>query len=333
MMGNLPIWMDGPNARAFKSLMTNWWEQVGLWARLPVTTFDVLTCDIRFVDLIAYQRGIDRYAGELEGFYRLRVHHAWRNAIAAGTPAGMTQVFDNLALPVPEFTERLPQYDWDMTKVRIPSRDYADATLREQIHFTLSVYWQTCRRFVVVQRTNMDGAIYGANTLTQRAHLERTINPDMISARPANNMSDMGNAASHRAHQYRTASPAPIKAGQSSNGTVVGNTAAARHHTYRQLSPSYPSARPLRNTLVSDGVLSMRSHQHRQLTAIAPTRLRAQGEIGEYFKAGSTFTQRCNVQRQLIPSAPTAVHALGEMIYYRVGNSLGVRQRTIRSFA
>lgn len=299
MMGSLPLWMDGANAQAFKSLMNQWWGKVGVWADFGSTSFDVLTCALEFVDLIAFQRGIDRYAGEAEGFYRLRVHHALRNARAAGTPAGMTKVFENLQFPKPEFIERLPQYDWDMTKVRIPSRDYADATLREQIHFTLSAYWQTCRRFIVAQRTDAENSLDVGNTLTTRSQAQRDADLLMISARPVNTSLIVGNQSSTRTHNKRALSPQPPAARVSSNTSRIGNVVSHRTHVPRSI----------------------------QLKTLADSS--SVNEFG-YFKAGNTFGGRNHSQRIVELNLQFAIsRSSGDIIG---ANSFTARQRTIRRF-
>lgn len=167
----LPFWMAGSRATAVARAAKRWWEVAEGYVRMPLTTFDVLTCELAFVDLLAYQRGIDRYAGESEPFYRLRVHHALRNARAAGTPAGMRQIFANLQLPVPRFTERMAGRDWDMTRVRFSGRGYAK--LHDEIDFVLRFYWQTCRRFEVVQvakaETHYGAGMFGSVRSTETA--------------------------------------------------------------------------------------------------------------------------------------------------------------------
>lgn len=299
MMGPLPIWMDGSNVQAFKSIMSEWWDQVGKWATFGRTSFDVLTCAIEFVDLIAFQRGIDRYAGEAEGFYRLRVHHALRNARSAGTPAGMKKVFENLQLPQPEFLERLPQYDWDMTKVRIPSRDYADATLREQIHFTLSAYWQTCRRFIVAQRTDAENSLDVGNTLTTRSQTSRDADLLMISPHPVN------------------------------TSLLIGNQSSTRTHNKRALSLQPPAARVSSNTSRIGNAVSHRTHASRSIRLKTLTDSSAINEFG-YFKAGNAFVVRSHNQRTMA-MALTCFDSkgLGSIIG---ANSFKARQRTIRRF-
>ena len=204
----LPFWMNGPRAQSLVRTSKRWWELAESYIRLPLTTFDVLTCELGFVDLIAYQRGIDRYAGESEHFYRLRVHHALRNAQVAGTPVGMAQIFSNLELPTPTFKERMPNRDWDMTRVTFSGRDYA--RLHVEIDFILRAYWRTCRRFEIVQEIHASGvlmlALYGYNRAYNR--LEGKVKS--VPIRPSQNTVGMAVYGSNRTLQTAASEMQPV---------------------------------------------------------------------------------------------------------------------------
>ena len=209
----LPIWMNGDNAKALQGIIENWWEQVGLWCRLPAMSFDVLTCDMNFVDLLAFQRGIDRYPGEAEWFYRLRVHHALRNARVAGTQLGMDQIFTNLQLPIPEYFERLPEFDWDVTKVIFGGRAFA--RLHTEINFALDYYWRTCRRYNVYQKveavTHFGPAMLGYN----RARGVKHSDPESVPFRPAATTLGVGATMTKRATGVTRSQPEAVPFRQS----------------------------------------------------------------------------------------------------------------------
>lgn len=200
--GKLPIWMNGSRAVALKETAERWWEQVETYIRLPLTTFDPLPCELAFVDLLAYQRGIDRYAGESEAFYRLRVHHALRNARAAGTPAGMNYIFDNLQLPRAVFDERMPGRDWDIVGVRFNGRGYA--RLHEEIDFVLRFYWRTCRRFEIVQTVKAETHYGAGSVLSVRGRESATHVAQAVPFRPARSMFAVGAVFSSRGRSIRS---------------------------------------------------------------------------------------------------------------------------------
>lgn len=198
----LPFWMDGSRATALARAAKLWWEMAEGYVRLPLTTFDALTCELTFVDLLAHQRGIDRYAGESEAFYRLRVHHALRNARAAGTPTGMRRIFDNLQLPSPQFAERMPNRDWDVTRVTFAGRGYA--RLHAEIDFVLRFYWRTCRRFDVVQKIESE-THYGAGMFGSVRSVESATHvAQSVPFRPARSAMPVGVFFSCRSRHTRS---------------------------------------------------------------------------------------------------------------------------------
>ena len=207
----LPFWMDGSRATAVARAAKRWWELAEGYIRLPLTTFDPLNCELALVDLLAYQRGIDRFAAESESFYRLRVHHALRNARVAGTPAGMRQIFANLDLPEPYFTERMPNRDWDMVRVRFAGRGYA--RLHAEIDFVLRFYWRTCRRFEIVQDVSAENhygvALYGHG----RAYNRMAGAAARVPFRPASNVAGVALYGNNRAlqHTKHRSQPVPFR--------------------------------------------------------------------------------------------------------------------------
>lgn len=224
----LPCWLSGDNVQALKRVSERWWNTCADYIRLPLTTFDPLTCELAFVDLLAFQRGIDRTACETEYHYRLRVHHAMRNARAAGTPAGMNTIFRNLELPEAEYLERSPEYEWDMTKLTFPSRDYV--SLRCEIDHALNTYWRTCRRFAVHQKTEAANTYAAGNIVTRRARHERSAEPAPIRAGQAHSELVAGNTLTHRSRVERAALPLPLNAGAAINliNYAMGNVFSAR---------------------------------------------------------------------------------------------------------
>lgn len=142
--GKLPIWMDGPRAQALKATSERWWHLVAGWLRSPFDFGDALTAPLPIVDLLAYQRGIERFSIEPERLYRLRVHHAYRNWQDAGTIAGMRRIFERLELPNRQLQDRVPGYDWDMYAVNITPEQLASEG--DLLALLLQMYGRTCRR-------------------------------------------------------------------------------------------------------------------------------------------------------------------------------------------
>lgn len=144
----LPFWMAGNRATAVARAAKRWWETVAAWLRTAHDFGDVMTAPLLVVDLYAYQRGIKRVALDTERRYRLKVHHALRNAIDAGTHAGMQRIFGRLEHPVYRLDERMPWYDWDVIGAVLPHDDI-DAHYAYLIDLW-QMYRRTCRRFVII---------------------------------------------------------------------------------------------------------------------------------------------------------------------------------------
>lgn len=89
----IPFWMNGPHVRTLAGASRVWFGRLGEWAAFPLRQADPMTCSERMLDLIAWQRGVPRAAGEAERLYRLRVAHAYANARDSGQIAGWKRIF------------------------------------------------------------------------------------------------------------------------------------------------------------------------------------------------------------------------------------------------
>lgn len=143
----LPFWMAGPRAKAFARAAERWLEVAIEWFRAAYDFNDAQTVAMDIVDLLAYQRGIDRFRGEPDWLYRLRVHHAYQNWIDAGTKSGMERIFTRLQMPIYDLEERVEGYDWDMIRLRTSLTDYLRASY--VLHIVMHAYRRTCRRWII----------------------------------------------------------------------------------------------------------------------------------------------------------------------------------------
>ena len=143
----LAVWLHGNRVSALSSVAMRWWEQCADWLRIPLSFGDVMTAPLAIVDLYAYQRGITRSALDTERRYRLKVHHALRNAHDAGTLAGMVRIFERLELPAYGLTDRLAGYDWDVVAVDMDVRELDSQ--RPYLMDIWGLYGRTCRRFAM----------------------------------------------------------------------------------------------------------------------------------------------------------------------------------------
>ncbi|GAA4649021.1 phage tail protein [Kistimonas scapharcae] len=151
----LPVWQEGQPEPAidapegelvkFARVMDKWWNQVQAWLYWPLTGFDVDNAPLVIVDMIAWQRDIDRYPGEPEWLYRRRVKHAKANAEDAGSVIGFKRIWERMELGYIELDERIPGQDWDIIRLNITETLIAERP--ELLDIIIRMYGRTCRRY------------------------------------------------------------------------------------------------------------------------------------------------------------------------------------------
>lgn len=141
----LPIWMNKGEVAKLAAAAYNWFCKLRDWALWPVQQLDPETCGEKVLDLIAWQRDIDRFEGEPLNIYRLRVKYAYANARDAGSVYGFKQIFQRLGIGYVEIEERIPGQDWDVVAIRLSDNQLSDneALLTKLIRH----YGRTCRRY------------------------------------------------------------------------------------------------------------------------------------------------------------------------------------------
>lgn len=150
----LPFWMNGPHAATLVRAARRWWLDVGDWAAFPLRQIDPMTCTVRMLDLVAWQRHIARIPKEGDRMYRLRVDHAYRNAVDSGQIAGWQRIFERLEIPLKGFEERIEGQDWDIIGVYLG--DPVLSAFQNVIEWIVDDYGRTCRRYHLVSRYRHD---------------------------------------------------------------------------------------------------------------------------------------------------------------------------------
>ncbi|MEF1204319.1 phage tail protein [Photobacterium damselae] len=141
----LPFWMNKGELNKLKKASQSFWEQVQSWVSISLTKFDLMTCDLVFVDLIAWERKITRLDGEIESVYRKRVLYAFINAQDAGMTKGMFNIFERLGIPVFDIRERQPGKDWDIVTIELSDDILSDH--KPLVNLLIKTYGATCRRY------------------------------------------------------------------------------------------------------------------------------------------------------------------------------------------
>ena len=148
---NLKFWLAGTELTKIKDAAQSWWERVEQWLGWPLLQLDAETCHPVMLDLLAWQRDITRFKGEPESLYRLRVKHAFINAVDAGSTAGMKRILVRLGVGYVEIEERQPDRDWDVVLLQLSNTQLADNP--ELLRVLIQQYGRTCRRYDFVTIT------------------------------------------------------------------------------------------------------------------------------------------------------------------------------------
>lgn len=141
----LPMWMNKGEVSKLADKSHTWFSQIGKWALWPLQQIDPMTCSEEVLNLLAWQRDINRFRGEGIDLFRLRVRYAFANAKDSGSIQGFKRIFDRLGVGYVEVEERMPGRDWDVISIRLSDNQLGEnqALLDELI----KCYGRTCRRY------------------------------------------------------------------------------------------------------------------------------------------------------------------------------------------
>ena len=160
---SLPFWLDGPELAKLKAAAQVWWGKAENWLNWPLLQMDAENCHLSVLDLLAWQRDIQRFHGEPETLYRLRVKHAFINAVDAGSTAGMVRIFERLGVGYVEIQERQEGLDWDIVLLLFSDTQLSQNP--ELLRVLMQQYGRTCRRydFVTITPVSMHIAVADFN--------------------------------------------------------------------------------------------------------------------------------------------------------------------------
>lgn len=172
----LPFWLDGTELTKLKAAAQAWWERVEGWLRWPLLQMDADTCHLVVLDLLAWQRDITRFRGEPESLYRLRVKHAFINAVDAGSVAGFKRIMRRLGVGYVRIEERLPDRDWDVVQLHLSDSQLSENP--ELLSLIVQHYGRTCRRYELVSTSAVTLRIaayeFNSDQLTLVARFDNT---------------------------------------------------------------------------------------------------------------------------------------------------------------
>ncbi|MGF1696545.1 phage tail protein [Vibrio lamellibrachiae] len=148
----LPWWQDGetiPDEKKEPYFLTvgvqAFFERVYQWMLYPLNQADALTCSVKLLNVLAWDRDIIRFEKEPIELYRKRVKYAAINAKDAGSVAGFIRIFERLDVGIIDFKEREDPVQWDVCTIELTDSDMAnDAQLVQTL---IEQYGRTCRRY------------------------------------------------------------------------------------------------------------------------------------------------------------------------------------------
>lgn len=143
----LRFWQDqtGGTLNRIGNAAERWWSRITEYLSWLNSQIDAETAPLELLELLAWQRDIDRLPGEDEALYRKRVKYALANAIDAGSKSGFERIWNRLGLGEISQTERFDAENWDVIRLQID--EYIFGKYLGLFETLLSQYGRTCRRY------------------------------------------------------------------------------------------------------------------------------------------------------------------------------------------
>lgn len=141
----LPFWLEGVELSKLRDAAQAWWARVETWMNWPLLQLDAETCHLTVLDLLAWQRDIQRFQGEPESLYRKRVKYAFINAVDAGSTAGTLRIFERLGVGYAELEERFDSVNWDVIRIYLTDNQLSANSMLLRV--LMQQYGRTCRRY------------------------------------------------------------------------------------------------------------------------------------------------------------------------------------------
>ncbi len=170
----IPVWMNRGEVGKIAAAAYAWFSLLVEYALWPLRQLDPMTCSEQCLDLVAWQRDINRFATEPLELYRFRVKYAYANAVDAGSVAGFKRIFERLGIGYVEIEERMDGLDWDIVNITMSATQLAEnASLLDEL---IQHYGRTCRRYgwniITPIPVEIDVVEFSNETITSLAILE-----------------------------------------------------------------------------------------------------------------------------------------------------------------
>lgn len=143
----LPSWLDGANVTKLAKATEQYWQKVEQQLQHWLTQQQSETASTAILDLLAWERGIQRLPNEAYALYAKRVQLAHVNAKDSGSAQGLERIFKRLGFGYAAVNERVPGLEWDQIQIEMLESEFAgkEALVLELIQ----TYGKTCRRYLL----------------------------------------------------------------------------------------------------------------------------------------------------------------------------------------
>ncbi|MCG7567067.1 phage tail protein [Pseudoalteromonas sp. CnMc7-15] len=144
-ISKLPVWLRGENAKALERAADAYWQSIEAALFSWLEQIDEEKAALEILDLLAWERDINRLDDEPVALYAQRIKYAVANAEDAGSNTGMMRIFERLGFGFVQINDRVPGFDWDMVEIAMSETQSAgkQALIKEIIRS----YGRTCRRY------------------------------------------------------------------------------------------------------------------------------------------------------------------------------------------
>lgn len=142
---NLRFWQGAGDLLRLATAADIWWDRIQNRLGWLTGQVDAETAPLTLVNLLAWQRDIDRLKNEPERLYRLRVKYALANAKDAGCMAGFERIWERLDLGYVGQSERIDPVDWDVIQLELSESVIAGQP--DLLETIIRQYGRTCRRY------------------------------------------------------------------------------------------------------------------------------------------------------------------------------------------
>lgn len=151
----LPTWLTGVNSVTLTNAANEYWKQVESYLLWWLEQMHNQTDALPILDLLAWERGIERLPDENVELYSKRVKHGIANSKDAGSTIGMERIFKRLGFGYVEFNERIPGFDWDMIEIAMIESEFSGK--QDLVNSIIKQYGRTCRRYFLSAIITIDG--------------------------------------------------------------------------------------------------------------------------------------------------------------------------------